>query len=94
MNASMASGLVDVCLIPEVPFTLEKLTAHVRSILDSKDYCVLCVAEGAGQDVMEDGQSGTDASGNPILKDIGAWVGGGWGAEHSAQGLGAIPPHL
>jgi hypothetical protein len=38
--------VVDVCLIPEIQFTLEKLTAHVRSVLENKDYCVVCVAEG------------------------------------------------
>ena len=90
MNASMASGLVDVCLIPEIPFALDKLTAHVQSVLDAKSYCVLCVAEGAGQDAMEDGQTGTDASGNPILKDIGAL---GWAGEALGRrdGPGAAP---
>lgn len=72
MNASMASGVVDVCLVPEVSFTMPKLLEHVGKILEAKDYCVVCVAEGAGQDVLDgDGNSGTDASGNPILKDIG-----------------------
>jgi len=74
MNASMASGVVDVCLIPEIKFTLPKLLAHVRSILDKKDYCVLCVAEGAGQDVLDGAEGATDASGNPILKDIGTYL--------------------
>lgn len=74
MNASMASGVVDVCLIPEVPFTLPKLIDHVRSILAAKDHCVICVAEGAGQDIVQDGATGTDASGNPILKDIGPYL--------------------
>lgn len=75
MNASMASGVVDVCLIPEVPFTMPKLVQHIRSILDKKDYCVVCIAEGAGQDILADGAGGaTDASGNPILKDVGLYL--------------------
>jgi len=74
MNASMASGVVDVCLIPEVPFTMEKLLQHVRSKLQSKDYCVVCVAEGAGQDILQGGSAGTDASGNPILQDVGLYL--------------------
>ena len=75
MNASMASGVVDVCLIPEISFTLPKLLDFVRSVLASKDYCVVCVAEGAGQTILDDGPSGaTDASGNPILKDIGTFL--------------------
>lgn len=75
MQASMASGVVDVCLIPEVPFTLPKLMAHVEKILDAKGHCVVCVAEGAGQDLLQDATDGvTDASGNPVLKDIGLFL--------------------
>lgn len=75
MNASMASGVVDVCLIPEITFTMPRLLEFVRRVLDAKDYAVVCVAEGAGQDVVnEDGAGGTDASGNPILKDIGIYL--------------------
>jgi 6-phosphofructokinase 1 len=76
MNASMASGVVDVCLIPEVQFSMRKLLDYVGSVLKQKDYCVLCVAEGAGQDILDDGvpAGATDASGNPILKDIGTFL--------------------
>lgn len=75
MNASMASGVVDVCLIPEVHFKLPNLLDFVRNILENKDYCVVCVAEGAGQDILDgSGSGGTDASGNPILKDIGVFL--------------------
>ncbi|KAI7842609.1 hypothetical protein COHA_003713 [Chlorella ohadii] len=75
MNASMASGVVDVCLIPEIPFDLDKLCDFVKSIMDRKDHCVVCVAEGAGQDIMDSsGPKGTDASGNPILQDIGVFL--------------------
>jgi 6-phosphofructokinase 1 len=66
----MASGVVDVCLIPEIRFTMPRLLEHVSGILDRKGHCVVCVAEGAGQDLFagEDGKRGTDASGNAILK--------------------------
>lgn len=76
MNASMASGVVDVCLIPEVQFSMRKLLDYVGSVLKQKDYCVVCVAEGAGQDILDDGVAAgaTDASGNPILKDIGTFL--------------------
>ncbi|KAL4422989.1 hypothetical protein ABPG77_005469 [Micractinium sp. CCAP 211/92] len=75
MNASMASGVVDVCLIPEIRFDLEKLCDFVATIMARKDYCVVCVAEGAGQDIMDSsGPKGTDASGNPILQDIGVFL--------------------
>lgn len=78
MNASMASGVVDVCLIPEIPFDFEPLAAYVRKIMDRKGHCVVCVAEGAGQAMMSDHSNGihlaSDASGNPILHDIGTYL--------------------
>lgn len=40
-------GVVDVCLIPEIRFELDRLCDFVHSILERKDYCVVCVAEGA-----------------------------------------------
>lgn len=64
----------------------------------------MCVAEGAGQDILDESSNGggaTDASGNPILKDIG-WVppgaqsnrprGAGWKGPHgmAAAGRGGI----
>lgn len=37
------------------------------------DVQVICVAEGAGQEAMEK-TLGTDASGNPILADVGIFL--------------------
>jgi hypothetical protein len=51
-QASMASGVVDVCLIPEVNFALygEKgLFAYLEKVLETKGHAVVCIAEGAGQ---------------------------------------------
>lgn len=79
MQASMASGVVDVCLIPEVAFKLEKLIDFVTKKVNTKGHCVVCVAEGAGQDLVSqeaEKMGKTDASGNPILKDIGLWLRG------------------
>jgi len=101
MNASMASGVVDLCLIPEVPFTLPALMAAIERVLVRKGHAVVCVAEGAGQDIIEaaaaaaatggssssDGGATassasvpapgtTDASGNPILSDVGTFLKG------------------
>eukprot|EP00271_Cylindrocystis_brebissonii_P011493 TRINITY_DN2932_c0_g1_i3.p1 TRINITY_DN2932_c0_g1~~TRINITY_DN2932_c0_g1_i3.p1 ORF type:complete len:642 (-),score=84.60 TRINITY_DN2932_c0_g1_i3:31-1794(-) len=76
MHASFASGQVDVCLIPEVPFALEGPTGvlqHIEYLLERKGHAMICVAEGAGQDLLA-GEGGTDASGNPILSDIGVHI--------------------
>jgi len=75
MQASMASGVVDVCLIPEMQFNVEKLCRYIEQVFERKGHAVVCVAEGAGQDILHlDGNMGTDASGNPILEDIGAFL--------------------
>lgn len=52
MQASIASGSVDVCLIPEVKFDMHGphgVLAYVAKLLRKKGHCVICVAEGAGQ---------------------------------------------
>lgn len=73
MNASMSSGIVDVCLIPEVPFKIEGVINHLRHLLEIKGHAVVCVAEGAGQDLLPS-TGRTDASGNPVLADVGTWL--------------------
>ncbi|KNA06576.1 hypothetical protein SOVF_179750, partial [Spinacia oleracea] len=52
MHASLASGQVDICLIPEVPFTLDGpngVLSHLEHLIRTKGAAVVCVAEGAGQ---------------------------------------------
>lgn len=51
-QASLASGLVDVCLIPEVRFKLDGdngLVQHLERLLELKGHAMICVAEGAAQ---------------------------------------------
>ena len=43
-------------------------------MLDKKGYAVVVVAEGAAQDLLSAGSSEKDASGNPILADVGAFL--------------------
>ncbi|KAL5200875.1 hypothetical protein ABZP36_035229 [Zizania latifolia] len=73
MQASLSSGQIDVCLIPEVSFTLDGehgVMRHLEHLLEKKGFCVVCVAEGAGQDLLQKSNA-TDASGNVILSDFG-----------------------
>lgn len=52
MQASLASGQVDICLIPEVPFNLhgpDGVLKHLNYLIETKGSAVVCVAEGAGQ---------------------------------------------
>ena len=75
MSGAIA-GVVDICLIPEVHFTEDKLMAYIDKQLQKKGHAVICVAEGAGQDMlMKSGtHQGFDASGNPILQDVGTYL--------------------
>ncbi|KAI8802840.1 diphosphate--fructose-6-phosphate 1-phosphotransferase [Cladochytrium replicatum] len=76
LHASIASGNVDVVLIPEVKFTMEGLVEHVLQKFKSSRHCVIVVAEGAGQDVCTPPNSSKqfDVSGNPVFVDIGPWL--------------------
>ncbi|CAO2830576.1 unnamed protein product [Amaranthus hypochondriacus] len=73
MHASLASGQVDICLIPEVPFHIHGphgVLRHLEYLLETKGSAVICVAEGAALNLLEK-TNATDASGNAILGDIG-----------------------
>ncbi|MCE5230083.1 ATP-dependent 6-phosphofructokinase [bacterium] len=75
-HATLASGDVNYCLVPELPFPLEGedgLLAHLRARLPQRNHAVICVAEGAGQHLI--GDSGRrDASGNIKYNDIGLFL--------------------
>lgn len=71
--ASLARSDADVVLIPEVPFSLDSLLAHLRARVEQRGHAVVVVAEGAGQELLEE-VSSTDASGNKRLGDIGRFL--------------------
>jgi 6-phosphofructokinase 1 len=74
--AALAEGEANFVLIPEVPFRLEGehgLLAELETRLERRKHAVIVVAEGAGQDLMNE-DLGTDASGNQKLSDIGLYL--------------------
>ena len=75
-QATMALKEVNFVLIPEVPFTLlgkEGILPALELRLKQRRHAVIVVAEGAGQDLLHvSGQQ--DASGNPVLGDIGEFL--------------------
>jgi 6-phosphofructokinase 1 len=71
--AVLVDGQVNFCLVPEVPFTLERLLTELRRRLERRGHAVIVVAEGAGQDLMIQPQ-GQDASGNVRHNDIGTFL--------------------
>jgi 6-phosphofructokinase 1 len=71
--AVLVDSQVNICLIPEVPFALERLLAHLQERLAQGGHAVMVVAEGAGQDLMA--RTGErDASGNVKFGDVGVFL--------------------
>jgi len=76
-NASLAMNDVNFVLIPEVPFELDGengLLKHLEDRLNSRRHAVICVAEGAGQELIQKDSQERDASGNIKLKDVGVFL--------------------
>eukprot|EP00252_Welwitschia_mirabilis_P017867 TRINITY_DN3979_c0_g1_i2.p1 TRINITY_DN3979_c0_g1~~TRINITY_DN3979_c0_g1_i2.p1 ORF type:complete len:209 (-),score=36.92 TRINITY_DN3979_c0_g1_i2:362-988(-) len=80
MYATLASRDVDCCLIPEAPFYLEGkcgLFEFIEKRLKENGHIVIVLAEGAGQDLVAESvhkMDARDASGNPLLLDVGLWL--------------------
>ncbi len=79
-NATLASGDVNFCLVPEVEFTLDGpggLIELLTKRLASREHAVIVVAEGAGQKSFIESpnyKEERDASGNLKLGDIGVFL--------------------
>jgi 6-phosphofructokinase 1 len=69
----LVNSQVNFCLIPEVPFTLEKFLAALGERLERRGHALIVVAEGAGQDLMGRANE-QDASGNVKHGDIGVYL--------------------
>jgi 6-phosphofructokinase 1 len=71
--AALVDSHVNFCLIPEVPFRLERLLEELQRRLERRGHAVIVVAEGAGQDLVRPAE-GRDASGNVRHGDIGIFL--------------------
>jgi len=75
--ATVANPVVNFCLIPEEPFTMEGDTGLLTALerrLKLKNHAVIVVAEGAGQDLIKGEEQTRDPSGNLRKKDIGEFL--------------------
>jgi len=72
MNAARASTIVDLTLVPEVKVELDDIYKHVDKTLDRKNFMVIAVAEGAGQEFVATGKK--DATGHTVYGDIGEFL--------------------
>jgi len=71
--SALVNNHVNVCLVPEVPFTLESFLSVLHQRLERRGHALIVVAEGAGQDLMAKSQE-RDASGNAKYGDIGIFL--------------------
>jgi 6-phosphofructokinase 1 len=71
--AVLVDGHVNFCLVPEVPFTLDRLMAELSQRIERRGHAVIVVAEGAGQDLLR-ASTDRDASGNVKHGDIGTFL--------------------
>eukprot|EP00536_Pseudo-nitzschia_multiseries_P008265 jgi/Psemu1/257035/estExt_Genewise1Plus.C_2080027 len=75
-HATMASGDVDLCLVPEVPIVLKGdrgCLPHIMRRVKDQGYAVIVVAEGAGEELLGTSAE-TDAGGNRKLPPIGDFM--------------------
>ena len=76
-GATIACQDVNFALVPEVPFKLEGPKGFLASLKErilSRAHALVVVAEGAGQDLIENHSIELDASGNVKIKDIGLFL--------------------
>lgn len=71
--ATLANSEVNFCLVPEVSFTLAGFLDALEKRLTKKGHALVVVAEGAGQELMEE-TGACDASGNVRLGDVGIFL--------------------
>ena len=95
--ATVASQDVNFTLIPEVPFALDGergfLAALERRVRD-RGHALIVVAEGAGQDLLQNAGTECDASGNVRLKDIGVFLRARIEAHCAAAGLQTVMRYM
>jgi 6-phosphofructokinase 1 len=88
--AALAQPDANYVLIPEVPFALEGergFLAHLTKRVRDRGHAVIVAAEGAGQEHVMAAESGSDASGNKKLHDIGLYLRKRIEEQFSAEGL-------
>ena len=97
-HATLASGDVDLCLIPEVPLSLcgpTSILTHLEAVVSRKGWAVVVVAEGAGEEELDAELTasgctvGRDAGGNRKLPPIGPWLQARIDAHFKERGIAA-----
>lgn len=94
VGATVASQEVNFCLIPEVPFKLDRFLAALKERLQKRAHAVIVVAEGVGQEWLGSTGAERDASGNVKLGDIGSFLRGHIEAYFKAEQIPIVLRYL
>jgi 6-phosphofructokinase 1 len=76
-HTALGTNYVNYVLVPEVPFDLDGkkgLLQELKKRLAKRNHALIVVAEGAGQELLKGTPTGSDASGNRSLGDIGVFL--------------------
>ncbi|CAG9463074.1 unnamed protein product [Pedinophyceae sp. YPF-701] len=76
-QASLSSGLVDLCLIPEVPANLHGpngVFQHLRKILHDNGHAVICLSEGCGPNFTDSDFDPERRNSTGDKPDVGVWL--------------------
>jgi 6-phosphofructokinase 1 len=95
--ATVASQDVNFCLIPEIPFQLEGEGGFLNALKKrtlNRAHAVIVVAEGAGQNLLENKGEERDASGNVKLRDIGSFLREKIGSYFRAEKIPVVMRYL
>ena len=71
--AVLVDSHANFCLIPEVPFTVDRLLSELQQRIARRGHALIVVAEGAGQDLVASAGD-RDRSGNIKYGDIGLFL--------------------
>jgi 6-phosphofructokinase 1 len=83
---ALADNNVNVCLVPEVPFTVDGFLASLQDRLERRGHAVIVVAEGAGQHLTSP-SGDRDRSGNVRFADIGVFLRNAINEHFAAAGI-------
>lgn len=88
--ATLANSVVNFCMIPEVPLSLDGPDGFLAAIerrLQEKNHVVVVAAEGAGQNLFQGDNTARDASGNVTFNDVGLFLKQRIGEHLRQQGI-------
>lgn len=89
-STAMSTGVVNLCLIPEIPFKIHGHNGVIESLkkrFKKTLHAMIVVAEGAGLDLIKNHPQRTDESGNAIIPDIGIFLKSEINAAFKKEGI-------